>query len=129
MNKYKAAVEIAKSEGLDILKAENTLTDFFQARVGSVIIFDSAVPGVMAFERIDAIVGSNKMADDLADHLTAETGIPVICIANCDWSFDDACDEEATLVAFDIPSLPEDYRDDPRNQIEPRERPSIAPAL
>jgi len=85
--------------------------------VGMVTVFESRTPGVMAFERLTAREAAPVDWDMLAQVLSAAGGAPVVCVAPCDWSFDDSHDEEATLVAFDVPGLDDGYRDDPRNEL------------
>lgn len=94
--------------------------DAVSGALGGVEIFDSRVPGVVAFERVE-VRDWNAFASDLA----AKVGHPVACIASADWSFDDRHDEEAVFVAFAIPSLPADYADAARNLATPRSGPSI----
>ena len=62
-----------------------------------------------------------------AEELAHRTGLGVVCVADCDWGFDDSHDEEATLIAFDVPDLPQDYRDDHRNLIHPVQAPGFRP--
>lgn len=87
---------------------------------GTVEIYDSVVPGVIAFERIYPRDADNKTFtwQEAAAAIALKTGYDVIAIAHCDWTFDDRPhDEEAILIAFDTPSLPEDYRNEHRNMI------------
>lgn len=105
-------------------------------------VFDSKTPGVIAIERISFMDQRRFNWDELAASVARETGVGVVCIAHCDWqverpaendedtdhrddSDNDAAiddthtvDEEAILIAFDIPELDNEYRDDPRNMIE-----------
>lgn len=108
------------SEGLDRTKAEDALIDFMTDKIGGAVeIFESNTVGVIAFERLSYIDEDKIDYDELSDALRDATGVPVACIANCDWTFDDRSDEEATLIAFRIPSLDEGYKDDPRNMLSP----------
>jgi hypothetical protein len=78
----------------------------------------SDVPGVLAFERPWDTELKGVKLDELAAHLARETGIGVVAIVTCDWSTANG-DEEAMVVAFDVPGLPAEYRDDRRNRIAP----------
>jgi hypothetical protein len=63
---------------------------------------------------------------EIASEVARATGLGILCVANCDWLMDDDCDEEATLFAFDVSDLPEEYRNDHRNEITPVD-PATAP--
>jgi hypothetical protein len=108
--------DLEAADAFDRSLAEDAVSE----ALGGVEIFDSRVPGVVAFERVD-VQDWNAFATDLA----AKVGHPVACIASADWSFDDRHDEEAVYVAFAIPSLPADYADDHRNLMSARTVPSI----
>ncbi|AOG03427.1 hypothetical protein [Bosea sp. RAC05] len=104
--------------------AEDALQQVMEKMFGGGIeIFESTTPGVIAFERIwlrDA-PGSTPTWQEVASAIAIKTGYDVLAIAHCDWTFDDRPDEEAILMAFDIPELPEDYRSESRNMIFPVE--------
>lgn len=104
------------AEGFDRDLAEDAVGEALEG----VEIFPSRVPGVVAFERVEA-----RDWNELAACLSEAVGHPVACIATADWNFDDSNDEEAVFVAFAIPSLPADYADDLRNLMTPRLVPSI----
>lgn len=108
---------------------EQAVCAAIEKRLGSPVeIFDSVHHGVVAFERLGDWEADRIDWQEVAAELARETGIGVTCVVDCDWSFDDRCDEEATFVSFALPSVPEDYRDDEfRNQIravDPRTAPS-----
>lgn len=124
MGKYDVAREIENGDGFDRASVEEALQKAMTDMLGGgVEIYDSAVPGVIAFERIDIDV------QRLGDRLSKDIGIGVVCIANCDWTFDGRHDEEAILIAFDIPSVPDDYRDDWRNEYSPSKPDDASPGL
>lgn len=81
-------------------------------------ILPSRADGVVAFSRLSGDAGMDW--DALATVLRESTGIDVVCVADCDWSFDDREDERATLIAFDVPELDPSYGNDPRNRLSAR---------
>lgn len=93
---------------------------------GGVSVFESRTPGVVAMERLDHYDAPKVDWDEFAAAIEAETGLKVVCVAHCEWQFDDQCDEEATLIAFDVPELDAEYRDYYRNELTP-EAPSPSP--
>lgn len=105
---------LEKSEGFHRFAAECAAEEYVG---GGLSIFESRTPGVIAVERLSSRTSRAVDYDDLARVVSDMAGAEVICIADCEWSFDDSCDEEATLIAFDIPSVPEDYRSDYRNML------------
>lgn len=82
-----------------------------------VAVFESRTPGVVAIERIDGYGTIPIEWQNVASLLANETGLAVVCIADCHWGFDDRCDEKATFIAFDVPDLSDEYRNDNRNKI------------
>lgn len=104
------------AEGFDRDKAEDALQKYMEAKLGGgIATYESRVAGVIAMERLNLFVDDQIDWDAFAEVLKAEVGVPVACIANCDWTFDDQCDEEATYIAFDILSLDDSYRDENRS--------------
>lgn len=98
--------------------AEEALQIFLQGALGGgVETFPSSTPGVIAFERLDFRDESKIDWAKFQIDMKTATGFNAICVANCDWTFDEKCDEEATLVAFDVPGLPPEYRNDYRNKL------------
>jgi hypothetical protein len=75
--------------------------------------------GVVPFIRLEGYELNKIDWQEIAAELARGTGVGVTCIANCDWSPKKGPDEEATFISFDVPGLPNSYRDDPhRNMIE-----------
>jgi hypothetical protein len=95
--------------GMDQSNFEDAVCDAIEKRIGSrPTAFASATYGVVAIERLtgrDAKVDWDEVAAELA----RTTGVGVTCVANCDWTFDDQPDEEATYIAFACPNVPADY--------------------
>jgi hypothetical protein len=81
--------------------------------------------GVVPFIRLE---GKKVDWQELAAALARQTGVGVTCIAHCDWSFADRPDEEATFVAFAVPGVSEDYRDDPYRNLIKAVDPTTAPS-
>lgn len=85
--------------------------------------------GVVPFIRLD---GSEcRRIDDwqeVAAELARETGVGVSCIANCDWCLMQGPDEEATFIAFAVPGLADNYRDDQYRNMIVAVDPSTAPS-
>ncbi|MGY3581942.1 hypothetical protein ACVIGB_001135 [Bradyrhizobium sp. USDA 4341] len=98
---------------------EDAVSAAIEKRIGSPVeIYESANLGVVAFARLTDYGGKLEW-QELAAALARDTGVGVTCVANTDWTFDDRCDEAATFIAFDLPSVPENYRDHKyRNMIE-----------
>ena len=116
---YDEMIAQEKAEGFDRSVAEDVIDRYFETKIGGVMpIFESNEPGVIAFERLSWVDGDKVSFDHLASLLKEATGTEVVCVASCDWSFDDRADEEATFFAFDIPSLDTEYRNDPRNELD-----------
>lgn len=110
MDRYAAAVAAELAEGFDRNVAEAALQDFMTAKLGGgVVMFESAATGVIAMERLGWIDKQKIDWDELTAVLQKATGVEVAQIDDCDWSFDDRCDEEATYFAFAIPSLEAGY--------------------
>ncbi len=101
--------------------AEDALQEVMATMFGGPVeTYDSVVPGVIAFERIYPRDSGTKTFtwQEAAAAIALKTGYDVIAIVHCDWTFDDRPhDEEAILIAFDTPSLPKGYRNEPRNMI------------
>lgn len=119
---------IEKADGFNRLAVEEALLDAIQAGVGErPVTFPSMVPGVVAVERI--YPRGNQVLDwqRIASEVALKTKVGVLCIANCDWQMTRGADEDATYVAFDIPSLPQDYATSGRNSIYPVD-PADAPS-
>lgn len=126
--KYETAIATEKAEGFDRTVAEDAIDAYMTSKLGgSFAFFESANPGVLAMERPDYNDSERIDWDELAARLKEATGVKVACVAQCEWSFDDRCDEEAVFIAFDIPSLPEDYADDSRDLLTAEDDP--APTL
>lgn len=113
---YDQCDAIEAGENFDRTVAEDAVRE----ALGGVEIFESTVPGVVAFERVEA-----PDWDAFAADLASKVGHTVACIASTDWSFEDRNDEEGFFVAFAIPSVAADYADDGRNLMTPRAVPSI----
>lgn len=110
MDKYAETVAIELAEGFDRSVAEGALQDFMTAKLGGgVVIFESAAAGVIAMERLGWDDEKKVDWDEVSEALEKATGISVVEVDSCDWSFDDQCDEEATYLAFGIPSLEKGY--------------------
>jgi hypothetical protein len=126
MNKYERTASVEASEGFvrEDVEAAVAAALADSPLGGGQEVFESANPGVVALERLCGPEGYRHL-QALAEDITSRTGLSVLCIANCDWSFDDECDDEATFISFDVPSLPDSYRTDYRNKIVPTE---VAPA-
>jgi hypothetical protein len=106
-------IRIELSEGFDRALAESIVQDFMIEKLkGGVATFESSTTGVIALERLSYIDTDKFEWDDLAELLEEKLGIPVAAIEDCDWSFDDRCDEEATYIAFRIPSLEKGYAEE-----------------
>ena len=105
---------------LDQSNLEDAVLEAIEKRIGAPVqIFESANFGVVAFERLTGSDRSKVDFQEVAAQLARSTGIGVCCVCNADWTFDDKCDEEATFIAFDLPSVPADYKDNShRNMIE-----------
>lgn len=112
---YDQCDAIEAAEGFDRTAAEDAVRE----ALDGIEIFDSNIPGVVAFERVDGM-DWNAIAATLAE----KVGHGVACIATADWSFDDRHDEKSVFVAFEIPSLPADYADPHRNMVETQSVPS-----
>jgi hypothetical protein len=98
--------------------AEDAAQAFFREAIGGAVqMFESRQPGIIAFERLGLSDAPNIDWRKLAERLTAAIGHRVVCVADCDWQFDDRCDEAATFVSFDVPGLDPDYRADYRNLV------------
>jgi hypothetical protein len=98
--------------------AEDAAQAFFNEVIGGAVqIFESRQTGVIAFARLGLWDARNVDWRKLGEWLTAATGHRVVCVADCDWQFDDRCDEAATFVSFDVPGLDPDYRADYRNLV------------
>lgn len=113
MRKYEEARKIEISEGFDASLAEAALQAYMEKRLGGFGIetFESAAPGVIAFERLGWSDENKIDFDELEQELEKATGLEVVAIVDCEWSFDDKPDEKATYVSFNIPSLEESYKD------------------
>lgn len=110
---------MADATGFDSNQVAMEIEDFFTEKLGATYrVFESRVPGVEAFEKPMPMDCDKISFEELAARLKKATGIDVLVIASCDWTFDDAPDEEAMFIAFDVPELPEDYRSDCRNWID-----------
>ena len=95
---------------------------------GSAKPFECRVPGVIAFERMETTGRDDLDWPACAQAVADATGLVVLAVAHCDWSFDDRCDEEATFIAFDVPGVPEDYAaPHGRNRIAGAAHPRTAP--
>lgn len=117
---------IEKAEGFDRTVAEDTIDAYMTAKLGGgFAFFESSNPGVLAMERPDWSDSQKIDWDELAGKLKEATGVEVACVAKCEWSFDDRCDEEAVFISFQIPSLPEDYAGDYRDMLSHGEDPSL----
>jgi hypothetical protein len=111
---------MANATGFDSNQVEMEIEDFFTEKLGGTYrVFESRVPGVVAFEEPMPMDYDKFSFNELAARLKKATGIDVLVVARCDWTMTYAApDEEAILVAFDVPELPEDYRSDCRNYID-----------
>lgn len=119
---------IEKADGFKRLAVEEILLDAIEASVGErPVTFPSLAPGVVAIERI--YPRGNQVLDwqRIASEVAIKTNIGLLCIANCDWQMPKGADEDATYIAFDIPSLPQDYATSHRNSIFPVD-PADAPS-
>lgn len=113
MDKFEAAIVTETAEGFDRGKAEIALQDYLIAKIGGgASMFESREPGVIAMERLGWQDEDRIDWEELAFTLENEIGTPVACIDDADWSFDDRPDEEATYIAFAIPSLNPEYADE-----------------
>lgn len=109
---YEKMIQTELAEGFDRALAENIIQDFMTEKLkGGVETFESSATGVIAIERLSYIDTDKFDWDDLTERLEEKLGIGVAAIEDCDWSFDDRCDEEATYIAFRIPSLAKGYAD------------------
>jgi len=101
-------------------EAEIALAVALAARIGMEPDFlVSNTPGVVAMCRLDHIDDSKVEWQEVVTEVVEQLGVGILCVANCDWLVEGDCDEEATFISFDVPSLPADYRDDHRNEIDP----------
>jgi len=117
MTKYDDAIKLELAEGFDRGAAEDALQEYLCARLhGGAPMFESRVAGVIAMERLGWDDEQKIDWDDLSAALEKATGVAVACIDDCDWSFDDQCDEEATYFAFAIPSLDAGYAAESRSE-------------
>lgn len=92
-------------------------------------IYESSTLGVVAFSRLEGRDSKRVYWQEVAAELARETGVGVVCVANCDWKFDDRpYEEEATFIAFDLPSVTGSYRDDPYRNMIFAVDPATAPA-
>lgn len=110
---------MADATGFDSNQVTMEVEDFFTEKLGGTYrFFESRVPGVEAFEKPMPMDFDKFSFEELAARLKVSHGLDVLVIASCDWTFDEGPDEEAMLIAFDVPELPEDYRSDSRNWID-----------
>ena len=117
---YEECAAIEKAEGFDRTAVEDAIAEAVNAAIGQQpAAFESRNPGVVAVERVHCFGDDRLDWQRVMTEVARKTGAAAVCVAHCDWQQDDDADEEAVLIAFDIPSLPEDYRDDHRNQIFP----------
>lgn len=106
------------ADGFDRDAVEEALAAAVARRIGMRPDFlPSANPGVLAICRLDFRDADAVDWQEVVSEVAREAGHPVVCVANADWTSDDGPDEEATWIAFGIPSLPGDYRGDFRNEI------------
>lgn len=112
--------KIEKKENFDRSLAEEAMDRFFTDKIGGPMgTLVSDVPGVIAMPRLSGYDTDKVDWNEFACRVARETGYTILAVANCDWEQEDDCDEEATYVSFQIPSLPENYRDDEwRNNID-----------
>jgi hypothetical protein len=122
--------QTSKSADLDQTNFEDVVSAAIARRLGGMPpdIYESNTLGVVAIGRLEGQDSARVDWQEVAAELARETGVGVVCIANCDWTFDDRHDEEATFISFDLPSVTGSYRNDPyRNHISPVD-PAAAPA-
>jgi hypothetical protein len=107
---------------------EDAVLAAIEKRIGGAVeMFDSDNLGVVAFERLSGSDAGKIDWQELAAALARDTGVGVTCVVHTHWAFDDRCDEEATFIAFDLPSVPADYRDDKYRNLISAVDPSNAP--
>jgi hypothetical protein len=108
-----------KTTTFDRAKIEDAVESYVASKLenGGVPMFPSRTHGVVAMERLDQYDAPKVDWDEFAAAMEAETGLKVVCVAHCEWQFDDQCDEPATLIAFDTPDLDPEYRDYYRNEL------------
>jgi len=110
----KKMLELELEQGFNRQKAEAAIERFIESKLGMPLDFyTSHSPGVIAFERPSWIDEDKVDFDELSSFLAKEMGIEVVSAENSYWSTDDDWDNEAVVVAFDIPALDDDYRDSP----------------
>jgi hypothetical protein len=111
--------EVQTFKDMEQSNFEDAVAAALLKRIGwEIDVYESANLGVVAVARLEGSDRGKVDWQEVAAELARETGVGVTCIANCDWSFDDRPDEEATFIAFACPGVPDGYRDDAyRNQI------------
>jgi hypothetical protein len=108
---------------------EDAVMAAIEKRIGGTVeMFESANLGVVAFERLSDSEARKVDWQELAAALARDTGVGVTCVVHTHWSFDDRCDEEATFISFDLPGVPEDYRDDKYRNLITAVDPLTAPS-
>lgn len=114
---------------MDQSNLEEAVVAALEKRIGwQTETYESANYGVVAVPRLEGEDWRKVDWQEIAAELARETGIGVTCVANCDWTFSDKCDEEATFVAFACPGVPEGYRDDAYRNLIRRVDPDTAPS-
>ncbi len=126
-----AKKKIELVNGMDQSNLEDAVLAAIEKRIGApVAVFESANYGVVAIERLTGRDADRVDWDEVAAELARTTGVGVTCVANCDWTFDDRPDEEATYVAFACPGVEaagyahDEYRDLLSDDYDPATAPS-----
>lgn len=116
--------DIKEVQVLDRANAELAIEEYIVSKLGMPLeIFLSKTPGVIAMERPSYIDEDKIDFEELAAFVSAKVGVDVVAIDHCDWSFDDDCDQEAIYIAFDVPELEPEYREENSNLIK-RDQPT-----
>lgn len=110
----------------DRLAVEDTVSAILARYGHATDVLESSTAGVVAVSRVGDYGGFPDY-QRIAAAIARETGHEVRVIANCDWTFDDRCDEEATYLLFGIEGFDASYEDEHRNRIYPVD-PESAPS-
>lgn len=114
---------------LDQSNLEDAVSAAIRKRIGCEPgTLESVDEGVVAIPRLDGPDFGKVDWQEVAAELARETGLGVLCVANCDWQNMEGPDEEATFIAFDLPTVPENYRADPYRNLITAVDPANAPS-